>query len=1678
MKTLKTYLPAIFFIVFIFSLPAFCELPKFWTDPKQFSLGQASSMDADACSFENKIYVVWADNRTGNSEIFFRSSDDTGQTWSREERITLTFNESSQPAIACDARKVQVVWREKSENISQIYYKKWDGKSWTNDILLSEDQKNAKRPDIAITTIMPDSYLYVVWENTNEQGKSSAYLTRSINNGETFSETQTLADGKWETKEPAVWCGARNAYITWIDKREGFWSVFFRRLGENQNSSEIKLSSIFNCSSPSIGGIEPNVYVTWQCLEELSVYRNIYASYSKNHGNEWSKASRVTYGEAESILPKVIVSRTTSSDINPSAWFFWQDGRNGDWEIFYSTMIDGKISDAESLISSDNPLIMPDAITTSGQIHLFWTNIVSDLESNLFYVRRDTVPPDRPGVPSHFDLTANLGYDDDKKITFMWKSPNATDIAKYNIYASTDDGEFVFVGDTAKTFYDLAGESNKTYRIYVSAVDEVGNISLPSEISQKVICDADPPNLMIHSPRSYSTIMGEVPIIISVNDNNLLESNVEYGMSVFPSTWLNLAGPFKMELDRERIMLWDTSNLKGRYVLRVTASDKAGNESKSEAIVDIDQPKPISISLGDFSQITLPDLNWDYVSPSWSPNSDRIVYCSDEGGTEDLWLMSPDGTNRTRLTRDAAIERKPAWSPAGDMIVYQSMIANPQPSKEEEWKLWVINSNGSNPKQITFGEGSHTNPSWSPDGSAIVFDTNIDGDSEIWLITNINRVLSGEQPQARKLTNNRWDDKNPKWSPDGSTIIYQSNGKGSWDIYEMEADGGNPKPLIDTIYDEVEPVWSPDKKWIMFSTNENGGHYEIKAINWLSKSEQVFLSAPNIDAHNPSWSPYMDMIVYESNGALYTTTLSNPLKNLDGYISFPKGGDILSGYVDIKGIANGTNFAYYAIQYFDPKTNKYYTIGGNSTAQVFNDGFLGKWDINELEGQYRLILTVRGINGEYIEDSAWVIISNRLPFIVIDEPEDNLKTKNSIIDFKGRAEPYATVTIDGNLIKLNKDGSFSRKVQLIEGLNKININVCNGLDQNNEFTIERKVILDTVPPILNIESPIDFQVTNVPYITIKGKVEEKAEINVLSSRVWTDGNGNFQKRISLKEGDNIITVVASDSLGQYTSIQRRVIFKRDTEIVSDPNVPAIVDVFPDNNAVYTGRSLKISAKLIDDIGIDPFSIRLWFDDKEIDSKDYELDIGLLKSEQIISIDQYPVINLAYKPIYPISDGKHSFKIYLEDTSGNIAESAFNFSIDTITPEAFISAFLSDKSDKINIVVSVNKPLNEINSIAVVPSFGMGYTLSNLAKKDDHYEVSLNIAPSQKSFQISFSAKTYLGSKIESSGFLAWDIIRSGEQINIGSDNSAGFISDPVNIRNGRLTVTLRSQDGLDSDILSIYKNDFEFRRLKPVGLIYILSTTPEPGEGMIKGILNLPKSSTDSNNLVMFRWDDSQMRWQALDRLNLSDNFISSKIDDIGTYALFSDIEPPIISNISPIDTSEVPLDRFLVEATIIDNGSGVAKIDVIVDGKQVSYEYDSANGKLIYYPSELDWGFHKMQIIATDRAGNIAEIFTSFQTREVFQFIKIKAYPNPARDNVNIEFKLTKSAEVNLKIYTINGELVFDTMKNNIAQGIFQWKCRNNSGNKAASGVYIYVLEAKIFETKIHKQGKIALIK
>ncbi len=205
------------------------------------------------------MYVVWSDDRTGNKEIFFTYSLNAGQSWSKEERLTDTIGESSQPAIACDMRNLHVVWREKTAKTAGIYYKKWSGQTWSDDLLLSDGHSSlSNRPEIASTTTFPGSYLYVVWDS-EEDGKTTAYLTRSSDSGQSFSDVQPVTSGNWSTKEPIVWGGARDAYIAWVDNREGGWNVFFKRWGEVQTGQDIKLSAMPDCHRPAISGIEPEV---------------------------------------------------------------------------------------------------------------------------------------------------------------------------------------------------------------------------------------------------------------------------------------------------------------------------------------------------------------------------------------------------------------------------------------------------------------------------------------------------------------------------------------------------------------------------------------------------------------------------------------------------------------------------------------------------------------------------------------------------------------------------------------------------------------------------------------------------------------------------------------------------------------------------------------------------------------------------------------------------------------------------------------------------------------------------------------------------------------------------------------------------------------------------------------------------------------------------------------------------------------------------------------------------------------------------------------------------------------------------------------------------------------------------------------------------------------------------
>lgn len=109
------------------------------------------------------------------------------------------------------------------------------------------------------------------------------------------------------------------------------------------------------------------------------------------------------------------------------------------------------------------------------------------------------------------------------------------------------------------------------------------------------------------------------------------------------------------------------------------------------------------------------------------------------------------------------------------------------------------------------------------------------------------------------------DNSFPKWSPDGSKILFVSHTKeNSDDIYIMDKDGSNQHPLIATAADETFPDWSPDGSKIVFSSNQ-GGDSQIYTMELESKKITQLTKYPIILASLPTWSSNGMQIAFQAS---------------------------------------------------------------------------------------------------------------------------------------------------------------------------------------------------------------------------------------------------------------------------------------------------------------------------------------------------------------------------------------------------------------------------------------------------------------------------------------------------------------------------------------------------------------------------------------------------------------------------------------------------------------------------------------------------------------------------------------------------------------------------------------------------------------------------------------------
>lgn len=192
------------------------------------------------------VNVTWCSNRDGNWEIYHKYSQDGGQQWSMDNRLTYNSGSSIDPFMVSNDSIIHLIWCDSRDNNFEIYYKRStnNGMNWSQDIRLTNSTGNSWRPTIAVSGILNNSLLHVIWQD-NRDGNWEIYYKHSIDNGMNWSSDIRLTNNSAESIQPNFTIVGNMLHSIWTDTRDGNYEIYYKRnptgntIGINPISNEI-----------------------------------------------------------------------------------------------------------------------------------------------------------------------------------------------------------------------------------------------------------------------------------------------------------------------------------------------------------------------------------------------------------------------------------------------------------------------------------------------------------------------------------------------------------------------------------------------------------------------------------------------------------------------------------------------------------------------------------------------------------------------------------------------------------------------------------------------------------------------------------------------------------------------------------------------------------------------------------------------------------------------------------------------------------------------------------------------------------------------------------------------------------------------------------------------------------------------------------------------------------------------------------------------------------------------------------------------------------------------------------------------------------------------------------------------------------------------------------------------
>lgn len=202
-------------------------------------------------------------------------------------------------------------------------------------------------------------------------------------------------------------------------------------------------------------------------------------------------------------------------------------------------------------------------------------------------------------------------------------------------------------------------------------------------------------------------------------------------------------------------------------------------------------------------------------------------------------------------------------------LLYSALIPIPPDSNEYSWEVGLWQFFG--PRHgITEHPASDTEPTGSLDGSTLAFQTNRDGNWEIYYAKNVADIIDVLPLTLRRLTDHPAQDVQPTLSPDGSKVAFVSDRGGGNDVYVQDLTGTHPPAKITDLRSATDPAWSPDGSKIAFTAgSEDTGKIDIYIVNVVG-TELRRLTASSSSSEVPAWSPDGQRIAFQRGGTIWT----------------------------------------------------------------------------------------------------------------------------------------------------------------------------------------------------------------------------------------------------------------------------------------------------------------------------------------------------------------------------------------------------------------------------------------------------------------------------------------------------------------------------------------------------------------------------------------------------------------------------------------------------------------------------------------------------------------------------------------------------------------------------------------------------------------------------------------